>query len=61
MSPAHGRPPSSDPKNINLRIKLTKSQKSELDYCASVTGFTQSDVIRQALHDAYLKLKEKNG
>lgn len=61
MSPAHGRPPSSDPKNINLRIKLTKSQKAELDYCTEITNHTQSDVMRQALHEAYLKLKEKNG
>ena len=46
MSPAHGRPPSKDPKEHQKRIRMSDEDVKILEYCCKVTGRTQSDIIR---------------
>lgn len=56
MSPAHGRPPSKDPKRNDTRIRLTDSEREKLDFCAKKTGMTKSNVIRQGIDLVYQKV-----
>lgn len=58
MSPAHGRPPSQDPKRNDTRIRLTDSEVEKLEYCAKVTGMTKSDVIRKGIELVYAEIKK---
>ena len=59
MSPAHGRPPSKDPKNNNTRIRLTDREVQKLEYCSQQLGMTKADVIRKGIDMIYSELTEK--
>lgn len=59
MAPAHGRPPSKDPKRNDTRIRLTDSEREKLDFCAEKTGMTKADVIRQGIDLVYQKIIKK--
>lgn len=59
MSPAHGRPPSKDPKKNDTRIRLTDSEAQKLDYCSKVTGMTKADVIRKGIDMVYAEVTKK--
>lgn len=58
MSPAHGRPPSKDPKRNDTRIRLTDGEREKLDFCAKQTGMTKADIIRKGINLVYKELKE---
>lgn len=60
MSPAHGRPPSKDPKEHQKRIRMSDEDVKILGYCCKATGRTQSDVIREGIREVYKKLKKSN-
>lgn len=45
MSTKMGRPPSSNPKNIQMRIRLTKDESEKLRFCAESLGKTMTDVV----------------
>lgn len=55
MAPAHGRPPSKDPKRNDTRIRLTDSERDKLDFCAKKTGLTKADIIRKGIELVYQK------
>ena len=59
MTPAHGRPPSKDPKRNDTRIRLTDSEAQKLDYCSKMTGMTKADVIRKGIDMVYAEVKKK--
>lgn len=59
MSPAHGRPPSKDPKRNDTRIRLTDSEVEKLNYCAKQTGRTKADIIREGIDLVYKKITKK--
>lgn len=56
MSPAHGRPPSKDPKRNDIRIRLTDSEREKLDFCSEKTGMSKSDIIRKGIDLVYEEL-----
>lgn len=56
MAPAHGRPPSKDPKRNDTRIRLTDSEREKLDFCAEKTGMTKANIIRQGIDLVYQKV-----
>lgn len=58
MSPAHGRPPSKDPKEHQKRIRMSDEDVKILEYCCRVTGRTQSDIIREGIRKVYAELKK---
>ncbi len=58
MSPAHGRPPSKDPKEHQKRIRMSDEDVRILEYCCKTTGRTQSDIIREGIREVYAKLKK---
>lgn len=53
MTPAHGRPPSKDPKRNDMRIRLTDSEREKLDFCSEKTGMSKSDIIRKGINLVY--------
>lgn len=59
MSPAHGRPPSKDPKRNDTRIRFTDSEAQKLEYCAEITGMTKADVIRRGIDMVYAEITKK--
>lgn len=59
MSPAHGRPPSKDPKRNDTRIRLTDSEREKLDLCARQTGMTKADIIRKGIDLVYQEITKK--
>lgn len=59
MSPAHGRPPSKDPKRNDTRIRLTDSEAEKLEFCAKATGMTKADVIRKGIDMVYEMVTKK--
>lgn len=59
MSPAHGRPPSKDPKRNDTRIRLTDSEREKLEFCSNKTGMTKADIIRKGIDLVYEEVKEK--
>lgn len=59
MSPAHGRPPSKNPKEHQKRIRMSDEDVGILDYCCKKTGKTQSDIIREGIRKVYSELKKE--
>ena len=59
MSPAHGRPPSKNPKEHQKRIRMSDEDVEILDYCCKKTGRTQSDIIRDGIRKVYSELKKE--
>jgi predicted DNA-binding protein len=53
MSPAKGRPPSKNPKNVDTRIRLSEDEARMLDFCKEKTGMTKADVIRRGIKKIY--------
>lgn len=46
MSPRTGRPPSDNPKDIQVKIRADKETVADLDFCCSALGKSRSDIIR---------------
>jgi len=58
LSPRTGRP-TTDPKNNDLKIRLSDSEVEKLKYCSTTTGMTRSDVIREGIDEVYQRIKNK--
>lgn len=58
MSPQVGRP-TDDPKNLNTRIRLSKSDVDKLDYCSKKLGLKKSEVIRMGINKVYEEVSNK--
>jgi len=59
LSPRIGRPPSSDPKRNETRIRMTDQEVEKLEYCAKVLGLTKAEVIRRGIDEMYQKALEQ--
>lgn len=55
MSPRTGRPPSQNPKNIQVKLLADKETIEDLDYCCKKLGMTKSAIIRLGIQ----KVKEE--
>lgn len=55
MSPRTGRPPSPNPKNIQIKLLADKATVADLEFCCKQLGMTKSDVIRLGIQ----KVKEE--
>ena len=58
MGAKMGRP-TEDPKVIQIRTRMSKSQKDMLEYCAARLNCTKTDVIISGISRIYEELKEK--
>ncbi len=59
MSPAHGRPPSRDPKRNDTRIRLSDSEREKLNFCSEKTGMTKTDIIRKGINLVYQEVTKE--
>lgn len=57
MSPRTGRP-TSNPKTLNTRVRLSEEDVKLLEICHKETGMTKSEIIRQGIKEVYNKLKK---
>ncbi len=57
MSPRTGRP-TSNPKTLNTRIRMSQEDIDKLDYCCKITGKVKSEIIREGINKVYNELKK---
>lgn len=51
--------PTDNPKNLNTRIRLSEKDVEMLNFCASKTGSSKSEVIRIGIKRVYEDLTKK--
>lgn len=54
-----GRPSSENPKQNDIRIRLTDADVEQLDYCAMHLGLPKAEVLRQGLYQMYRDAEKK--
>ncbi len=59
MSPARGRPPVDNPKNVRLEIRLTEKEAKTLSECARRLNVTRTDVINKGVEMVKAELDKK--
>ena len=57
MSPRTGRP-TSNPKILSTRVRLSEEDVKLLEICHKKTGMTKAEIIRQGIKEVYNKLKK---
>lgn len=57
MSPRTGRP-TTDPKVLSTRIRLSEQDIKLLDFCCAKTGKSKAEIIRMGIKEVYEKLKK---
>lgn len=60
VSPAHGRPPSKDPKVHDTKIRMSDNDIEMLEYCCRESGKKKAEIIRMGIRKVYEELKNKN-
>ena len=58
MSPSQGRPPISNPKDLQYRLRMTKEESEKLEYCCKETGKSKAEVLRLGLDMVYRSIKK---
>ena len=58
MSPA-GRPKTENPRNVNLNIRLTKSEAETVQECADRLKTTRTDAIMRGIYKVKEELDKK--
>ncbi len=53
-----GRPISSNPKNIQMRIRLTEEESKILEECAEKLQTTKSNIFIIGMHKVYADIKK---
>ena len=51
-----GRPPTDNPRNLKIEIRLNEEESNMLDYCHKTLGKPRSEIIRQGIKETYTKL-----
>lgn len=60
MSPRTGRPPIQDTsRNEHLSIRLTKSEKEEINSCSEKLGISRTDTIMKGIRLVEAEIKKK--
>lgn len=57
MSPRTGRP-TTDPKTLSTRIRLSEEDVRLLEYCTEKTKLPKAEIIRQGIKEMYKKIKK---
>ena len=51
------RPPSSNPKSHETRIRMSDTDVKLLEYCCKATGKSKAEVIREGIRKVYAEIK----
>lgn len=54
-----GRPPSTDPKIYETRIRMSEDDVGILEFCCEKTGKKKADIIRMGIRKIYEELLSK--
>lgn len=49
----NGRPPVKNPKNVEVKIRISNTENEMLEYCIKETGMNRSEVMRKGLKKVY--------
>lgn len=55
----NGRPPVKNPKNVEVKIRISDTENEMLDYCVRESGMNKSEVMRKGLKKVYDELLDK--
>ena len=50
--------PTDMPKDIMLKLRIAEKTRQELIYCVENEGKNKSEIVRNAIHDYYEKIKK---
>ena len=59
MSPAHGRPPSKNPKDHRESFRMSDNDIEKLNYCVKETGMSKAQIVRKGIDLVYREVKKK--
>ena len=59
MSPRTGRPPSKNPKNVKMNIRISEETAKDLQKCAEVLQISRVNVIEQGIQLVKANLDKK--
>lgn len=50
--------PTLNPKNEELKIRISKEDKNKLEYCVNHTGKNKSEIVREGIESVYRTIKK---
>ena len=50
--------PTSNPKNIELKVRISNEDKERLDYCIENSNKTKSEIVREGIEKVYSEIKK---
>lgn len=59
MSPRTGRPPKENPRKINLNIRLTEQEASDIQECADKLNLSRTDTIMKGIQMVKSKIEKE--
>lgn len=51
--------PTDDPKNVQLKVRITSTDKEKLEKCSETLKISKSDVVRKAIDEVYQDISKK--
>ncbi len=59
MSPRTGRPPKENPRKVNLNIRLTEREASDIQECADKLNLSRTDTIMKGIQMVKSKIEKE--
>lgn len=59
MSPRTGRPPKENPRKVNLNIRLTEQEASDIQKCANKLNLSRTDTIMKGIQMVKSKIEKE--
>lgn len=53
-----GRPASKNPRNIQVKVRMTKEEAEKLEYCANEKKLSKTEVINLGVEEIYKTIKK---
>lgn len=50
--------PTTNPKNIELKVRISNEDKERLDYCIENSSKTKSEIVREGIEKVYSEIKK---
>ena len=50
--------PTTNPKNIELKVRISNKDKERLDYCIENSNKTKSEIVREGIEKVYSEIKK---
>lgn len=50
--------PTNNPKNTELKIRISEEDKQKLDFCVKYTNKNKSEIVREGINKVYNEIKK---